>query len=299
MTNTYMIPFGTDSITAFEREEQLFVAVRPICDRLGLAWKPQFLKLTTDRLRYGVTMMVTPSAGGMQDMLCLPKGKLFGWLNSIHPSKVSDKARPALLRYQAECDAVLDAWWSKRLGLRPDRDIDFEIHGTKAMIELTAVVSILMKEVRGLKNDLEKLGMHNQALVDYQSTTAFPTLRIEPRELEFAPADLKRAKLRSSQRITKKDQREIRVLHEAGFSRVDIGRAMNMTVALVRKIARSLELFGHIAPDPQLKRQRKQLFDNLSAKPRPRKSLDPQIAARFAAKKDQAHFAFEGTGHAA
>lgn len=280
MTTTYMIPFGNDSVTAFGRDDQLYVAVRPICERLGVAFSPQRTKLQTDAKRWGVTIIVTPSAGGMQDMLCLPKGKLFGWLNSIHPSKVSDKARPALLRYQAECDAVLDAWWSKRLGLKPDRDLDLEIHGTKAMVELASVVAMLMKEVRGLKGDVEKLGMHNQALVDFQSTTAFPTLRIEPREIEFAPVDLKRAKLRSTQRITKRDMREISQMHEAGFGRADIARAMNMTVPLVRKIARALELHGAIAPDPQLKRQRKAMFDNIASKPRPRKTLDPQTSAR-------------------
>lgn len=280
MTNTYMIPFGADSITAFERDDQLFVAVRPLCDRLGINFASQTAKLNADHRRYSVAMIATPHSP--QAMLCLPKGKLFGWLNSIHPSKVSEKARPALLRYQAECDAVLDAWWSKRLGLKPDRDIDLEIVGTKAMIELTSVVSMLMKDVRALKADVEKLGMQNQALVDYQSTTAFPTLRIEPRELAFAPVDLKRAKLRSSQRITKKDMKEIRIMHEAGFNRADIARAMNMTVPLVRKIARLLELYGVIAPDPALKRQRKLLFDNMAGKPRPRKTLDPQVAARHA-----------------
>jgi hypothetical protein len=291
---THLIPFGQDTITAFERGEQLFVAVRPICDRLGLSFASQRAKLQTEPRRWGVSIIDTPSSA--QGMLCLPKGKLFGWLNSIHPNKVAEKARPALLRYQAECDAVLDAYWSRRMGLKPDKlDLEFDMAGTKAIIEISTMMKLMVERMDRLEDRLETSLMDKQALVDFQSTTAFPVLRIEPRELEFAPVDLKRAKLRSAQRITAKDKRDVRMLHEAGFAVCDIGRAMNMSPNLVRFIKRALELHAHIAPDPALKRQRKQLLDNIAAKPRPRKTMEP---LRFGDYRQTA-FDLEGANNAA
>ena len=61
---------------------------------MGLAWKPQFLKLKSDpRFSRGMVHMVIPSEGGSQETCCIPLRKLPGWLMTISPNKVKPEIR--------------------------------------------------------------------------------------------------------------------------------------------------------------------------------------------------------------
>lgn len=101
------VPFHGDSITAIDAPEGAFVAVKPICERFGLAWQPQHRKLT-ENPRWGITIMVIPSAGGAQEMTCIPVSKVFGWLGTIAVNRVKPELKERLALYQAEADTVLD-----------------------------------------------------------------------------------------------------------------------------------------------------------------------------------------------
>jgi hypothetical protein len=84
------------------------VPVRPICDALGLDWKSQHRKLTSNSERWCVVMMTTHDASGRaQEMVCLPQRRLFGWLMTIQPTKVKPEVREKLIAYQRHCDEVL------------------------------------------------------------------------------------------------------------------------------------------------------------------------------------------------
>lgn len=118
------VTFDGDQIFYLVRGEEQLVPVRPVCDVLGLAWKPQFVKLTTERDRWSVTMMVTVAAdGSMRDMLCLPLSRLFGWLATISPSRVKPELRDKLVRYQRECDRVLAAHFLGQRQAETDQDV--------------------------------------------------------------------------------------------------------------------------------------------------------------------------------
>lgn len=108
MTNIVKVPFHGDEVTALDTADGIFVAVRPICDRLGLAWKPQFVKLTSEKQRWSVTMMVTETAAGERESICIPVSRLCAWLFSISASKVKPELQDALRAYQTEAADVLD-----------------------------------------------------------------------------------------------------------------------------------------------------------------------------------------------
>lgn len=101
------VPFHGDTITCIETPEGEFVAVKPICERLMIAWQPQHRKLTSEP-RWGITIMTIPSAGGMQETACIPVSKVFAWLASISPNRVRPELADALRLYQDEADTVLD-----------------------------------------------------------------------------------------------------------------------------------------------------------------------------------------------
>jgi hypothetical protein len=98
------------------------VPVRPIAEALGLAWQPQHEKLTGDRARFSVTIIVTETPAGPRPMICIPVTRIAGWLMSISPNKVRPELRERLIGYQQECDQALFDYWSRGAAFNPRGD---------------------------------------------------------------------------------------------------------------------------------------------------------------------------------
>lgn len=92
------------------------VAVKPICDALGIAIEGQYSKLKTDPKFSSVIMLsITTGADGKKyEMLTIPMRKVFGWLYSINANNVKPEAREALLKYQEECNDALYNYFSRK-----------------------------------------------------------------------------------------------------------------------------------------------------------------------------------------
>lgn len=107
--NITYVNFRDDILYAVERDDGVFVAVKPICDALGLAWTRQLARLKRDPiLSEGMTMMVMPSPGGAQETTCLKLELVNGWLFTIDSSRIQDEeVRQKVLTYQRECYSVL------------------------------------------------------------------------------------------------------------------------------------------------------------------------------------------------
>lgn len=120
MINTELMPVPFKGATLYlaDDHQEPYVPMRPVVEGMGLAWKPQYIKLTTQGGRWEscITMMVTQLPGGTQnrEVVCMPLKKLPGWLMSIDPNKVKPEIRQTIIDYQNECDDVLWEYWSNR-----------------------------------------------------------------------------------------------------------------------------------------------------------------------------------------
>lgn len=103
------VDFRQDTLFAIERDDGVFVAIKPICDALGLAWNKQRERIQRDPiLSQGGTMVVLPSVGGPQETLCLKLELVNGWLFTIDHDRVrDDETREKVLAYKRECYSVL------------------------------------------------------------------------------------------------------------------------------------------------------------------------------------------------
>lgn len=104
------VPFPATGETIFagRLDGQVYVAVKPICEKLGVVWQPQHRKLAAHPvLSKGITIMVIPSASGHQETVCLPLELLPGWLFTINVNKVAAHLRDKVLAYQVLCFKVL------------------------------------------------------------------------------------------------------------------------------------------------------------------------------------------------
>ena len=103
-----------------DRTEKVYVAMRRLCDNMGLAWSPQRTKIAQSHLfkgSIGVMEIITP--GGAEQVLGLDLDMLPAWLLGIHPDKVDADIREDLKRYQQECVQALRNYWFTGVATRP------------------------------------------------------------------------------------------------------------------------------------------------------------------------------------
>ena len=94
-TNIQTINFNNQNLLTVEKDGIRYVAVKPICENLGLDWASQFTKIKNNLvLNEGIVIITTPSEGGPQQTTCLPIDMINGWLFTISPNKVSEEIKP-------------------------------------------------------------------------------------------------------------------------------------------------------------------------------------------------------------
>lgn len=103
------IAFRDTTLVCLEKDEEVFVALRPIVEGMGLSWPRQYRKLTEDVDRFCVALMATQMPGDDQarEHVFIPLERLFGWLMTIQPSRVNPASLETVIAYQRECDRIL------------------------------------------------------------------------------------------------------------------------------------------------------------------------------------------------
>lgn len=107
------VPFHNNSLYIVEFNGQPYTPMKPIVEGMGLAWQSQLAKFNANKERWGITKIVIPTLGDLQEMVCLPLRKLFAWLMSVSANKVNPEIRETVIMYQNECDDVLWDYWTK------------------------------------------------------------------------------------------------------------------------------------------------------------------------------------------
>ncbi len=91
--------------------EQRYVAIKPVCEILGIDPDGQRQAIQAHPLYNSVAELnpATGSDGKQYQMLCLPLKRFFLWLGGIHPNKVKEEARENVLKYQTLiCDVLYE-----------------------------------------------------------------------------------------------------------------------------------------------------------------------------------------------
>jgi hypothetical protein len=92
------IKFHNDTLYAQERDGAVFVAIKPICEGLGIDWEAQRKRIQRDQvLAEGASIMEVPSKGGLQETVTLRLDMVNGWLFGIGANQVKPEARPKVL----------------------------------------------------------------------------------------------------------------------------------------------------------------------------------------------------------
>ena len=118
---TLTAEFLGKEVTLVDNNGVAYVAMREIVEGIGLAWKPQYKKLTDHSQKFSCYHMTTTGKDGKKyEMLCMPIKKLNGWLFSINPNKVRADLKERLENYQEECFLALWDYWTEGVARRDE-----------------------------------------------------------------------------------------------------------------------------------------------------------------------------------
>ena len=106
------VPFQGATLFVVDYQGEPYAPMKPIVEGMGLDWRSQHRKLTSDTDRWGMVIMTIPSDGGYQETASIPLRKVAGWLMPVSPNKVRPALREKIIAYQRECDDVLWRHWT-------------------------------------------------------------------------------------------------------------------------------------------------------------------------------------------
>lgn len=103
------ISFNGQSLAAINQNQTIYVAMKPICENIGLDWEAQRQKIQRNHVLNSVACMLKATAkdGKNYETMCLPLGFLSGWLMSVEVNRVKPEIRDMLIQYQLKCYDVL------------------------------------------------------------------------------------------------------------------------------------------------------------------------------------------------
>ncbi|MDM7975213.1 MULTISPECIES: phage antirepressor N-terminal domain-containing protein [Thalassospira] len=144
------LDFHGSKIATFEADGKPHVALRSVCDAIGLSWAGQREKVLRDPV-LSSTVRVTRTVaedGRLREMSALPLDMLQGWLFKIDASRVRASLRPRVIMFQRECYHALSAYWSRGVAVQPAilrDDLDGLVTGLSPDVE--RVIGGIIKKV--------------------------------------------------------------------------------------------------------------------------------------------------------
>jgi hypothetical protein len=113
----HTIQFRDQRLICVEHQNELFVAMKPIVEGMGMKWKNQHKKMVTcvplkgdaDMNRHCVKKLFLqmPHDNQSREHIFMPLRRLNGWLMTISANRVKPAIRNTVIAYQQECDEVL------------------------------------------------------------------------------------------------------------------------------------------------------------------------------------------------
>lgn len=158
--NQALIPFhGSELVTIQDEQGQIWVALKPVCEHLGMEWSSQHRRVSTSEDFNHVLMTIVAKDGKSRQMMCLPQEQLLGWLFTINSNKVNPEVKPILKAYKAETTAAINDYWTKGVATRdtgePTIDMSDPLVVAQLYVESETDRRRLMKENKLAHQEIE------------------------------------------------------------------------------------------------------------------------------------------------
>ena len=115
--------FHNQTLITLEKDGVAYVAMKPICENIGLDWEAQRQRISRDEVLNSTACMIKAVAtdGKNRELLCLPIHYLNGWLFGVDTNRVKAEIRETLITYKKECYQALFDYWNNGVAVNPRR----------------------------------------------------------------------------------------------------------------------------------------------------------------------------------
>lgn len=172
---------GAPALLATEFDGREWAVLKPMCDTLGIDYAAQLRRLK-GRSWAGIAVTAIPSAGGVQQTTVIDKATIPMWLATIDERRVNEAARPALIAYQREAAAALDAYFNKRTVNVPSVN---QFDALRAMVDQLEAAQRTADEARSLAQQTEARLDAIEGKHDWFSAVAYARLHQLPTSTQF------------------------------------------------------------------------------------------------------------------
>lgn len=153
---TIDVPNTSAKITATMIDGKPFVALRPMCEALGIDADTQRRKLAGKS--WACTVIMTVEVGGQgREMFMIDRRTMTMWLATIDENRVAEEARPTVQAFQAEAADALDAYFSTGVATRPTApapaSVPEPINDPERVVALSEAQMRVINLARGLVSD--------------------------------------------------------------------------------------------------------------------------------------------------
>lgn len=148
-----------------------YVAIKPICEAIGVDYSSQLQKLKDDPI-LSSTVVLSTTVGADEKhrkMQTLPLRYVFGWLFRIDSRKVKEEIRESVEKYQRECYDVLFDTFTKRTSILKEKTkYQLEIEALEKQLEDDIRVKKIKELKASVKNASQRLNSLDKNVVNEQ-----------------------------------------------------------------------------------------------------------------------------------
>lgn len=116
---TIPVPKSNASLSASLIDGAPFVALKPICEAVGVAYSAQLQKLRGKAWATVSMSNMVAADGKSREMAMIDRRTMTMWLATIDENRVAEQARPIVRAFQAEAADALDAYFSTGAAINP------------------------------------------------------------------------------------------------------------------------------------------------------------------------------------
>lgn len=165
--STKTIKVNSQDILIFTEGHEKYVAIKPICEAIGVDYDKQLERINRDEILNQLTPIwgATGTDGKTYKMRVISLRYVFGWLFTININKVKPEIKEAMIKYKMECyNALFDMFTKRAFILQKKTQYQIEIETLeeelkqderfKRIQELKASVSDATKRLNNLDKDV-------------------------------------------------------------------------------------------------------------------------------------------------
>jgi len=184
-TVLHKVQFAGDPIEVIEHNNRHYIAMKPLCQNMGLQWEAQYKLINRDPvLSSTISMMeIVAQDGKIRKMLCLPIEYLNGWLFKIDISRYKGELRERLILYQKRCYIVLFEHFNRQPVVTEPGSMPAEFLGAVRIItdRLSGFEERVVEKLSGIEAQLKR---QNEEVIGEPSDAAPENLKKSPAQTE-------------------------------------------------------------------------------------------------------------------